>query len=361
MMIKELIEKKANVEMEKLDTHKCRFMGDVETYCITLLDKEFKYTKAILHKMYGGASILPIDKDGNVFLEIQYRFPIRQAILELPAGRSNDGESYLDCAKRELKEETGCSAEKIIEMPSILAQPQFTDEELGCFIALGCEKTSEQELDSDESVFIEKIPFELAVELVRRNVIIDERTIIAIGEAKLIQGFAGTHHDIDFDKEEKEIIKKIHEEGLKLEEKDVDIDYTKVCEFGIVQDHIVKVPGNKNSRRECFYLKSGDIVLPISKSGKIGVLVRYMPSVRRNLVQLPSKAEFSNEVEFEYFGEMVTTVGYGNDRQYMYLAKELDENQEFIWLSKEYILKYIKDGVITDGRVLALIFKYFCQ
>jgi len=163
------------------------------------------------------------------------------------------------------------------------------------------------------------------------------------------------------EQEVENIVKKIQDEGSLLEEKDIDIDYTEVCEFGIVQDHIVKVPGNKNSRRECFYLKAGDLVLPISKSGKIGVLVRYMPSLGRNLVQLPCKLEFDKDTVFEEFGEMVTTVGYSNDRQYMYLANGLEETQDFIWLNYDEIVEYIKAGNISDGKVLAIIYKYFCS
>ena len=200
----------------------------------------------------------------------------------------------------------------------------------------------------------------MAVELVKRNIIIDERTIIAIGESRCIQGLSFPYPDIKIDEYIENMKNKIHDEGLFLEEKDIDIDYTEVCEFGIVQDHIVKVPGNKNSRRECFYLKAGDLVLPISRTGKIGVVVRYMPSVGKNLVQLPCKLEFEKDTVFEEFGEMVTTVGYGNDRQYMYLAKDLEETDDFIWLDKDEILKYIKDGTIVDGRVLAIILKYFC-
>jgi len=359
-MLKEMLNRQVNIKTEHIDTHKCRFMGEVNTFDITLPDKDFKYTKSILHKPFGGASVLPIDKDGNVFLEIQYRFPIRQPILELPAGRSNDGESFLDCAKRELREETGCVTEEIIEMPPIFAQPEFTDEELGCFIALNCEKTAEQELDSDESVTVVKVPFELALELVKRNVIIDERTIIAIGECRCIQGLKFAVPDVDIDKYADDMRKKIYDEGMILEEKDIDIDYTEVCEFGVVQDHIVRVPGDKNSRRECLYLKAGDLVLPISESGKIGVLVRYMPSIGKNSVQLPCKLEFDKETGFEDFGEIVTTVGYGNDRQYMYLVRNMKETDDFIWLKREEVFEFIKDGTITDGRVLAVILKYFC-
>lgn len=358
-MLKKLLKKDVNIKMEHIDTHKCRFMGDVNTYDITLVDKDFKYTKSILNKPYGGASILPIDKDGNIFLEIQYRFAIREPLLELPAGRINEGETFFECARRELREETGCTTKKMIEFPSIFAQPDFTDEELGCFIALNCEKTDEQELDSDEAVSVIKVPFEFAVKLVKENIIIDERTIIAIGEARCIQGLKFEAPDMDFNEYLNNIVKNIKEEGLLLEEKEVDVDYTEVCEFGVIKDHIVKVPKDKNSRRECFYLKAGDLVLPISKNNKIGVLVRYMPSVGKNLVELPCKLEFDKNTSFKEFGELVTAVGYANDRQYMFLVNDLEETDDFIWLTKEEILTHIKEGDILDGRVLAIIFKYF--
>lgn len=359
-MLEDLLNKEVNIDMELIDTHKCRFMGDVNTYNVTLKDKDFRYVKSILNKPYGGASILPIDKEGNVFLEIQYRFPIRQPILELPAGRSEDNESFLDCARRELKEETGCFSENIIHQIDLYAQPQFTDELLGSFVALECEKVGEQHLDTDESVTVIKVPFEAAIDLVKRNVIIDERTIISLGIAKCIQGVKFDFPDIDRESYAKEMSKKIYDEGMLLEEKDIDIDYTAVCEFGVVQDHIVKVPGDKNSRRECFYVKAEDIILPISSTGKLGFFVRYMPSVGKNMVQLPSKLEFDKETNFEEFGEMVTTVGYANDRQYMYLVKDIEETDTFVWLSREETLEYIKNGIITDGRVLGIVLKYLC-
>lgn len=357
-MLEKELKKDVKIEMELIDTHKCRFMGDVNTYDITLVEKDFKYTKSILNKPFFGSHILPFDKEGNIFLEIQYRFPIQETIIELPAGRAEPGEDFFECAKRELREETGCTAEEIIKISEIFAQPEFTSEELGGFVAVGCEKTEEQDLDNDESVCVIKIPFDVAIELVKRNIITDERTIIAIGESRYILGYEISNNSSNVEQIIEEIKNRVKEEEKNLIEKDVGIDYTETCEFGVIRDHIVKVPGNKNSRRECLYVKAGDMVLPISKSGKLGVVVRYMPAVGKNLVQLPSKMEFEKDTEFQDFGEMVTAVGYSNDRQYMFLAKDLEENDEFIWLTKEQVIECIKDGKIKDGRVLAMILKY---
>lgn len=358
-MLQKLLNQNTNIEKELIDTHKCRFMGTINTYDIILHDKEdFKYPKSILDKVYGGASILPVDKDGKVYLEIQYRFPIREAIIELPAGRSDEGETFFDCAKRELKEETGCTTDKIINQIELYAQPEFTNERLGSFLAVECEKTDEQHLDVDETVCIFPMHYEGAIELVKRNIIKDERTIIALGISRCIQGLRFLGFNENKDEFCENVIKKLNDEAVNLEEKEVGIDYTTTCEFGLVQDHIVIVPGNKNSRRECFYLKSGDIVLPISKSGKLGFFVRHMPAVDKNLVQLPTRVELDKENDIFEFGEMVTAVGYSNDRQHMFIASDMDEVSDFIWLTREETLEYIKNGVIEDGRVLAIVLKY---
>lgn len=358
-MLEELLSKEVNVVKELMDTHKCRFMGILNTYDITIKDKgNFKYPKAILNKEYGGASVLPIDKEGNVYLEIQYRFPLRETIIELPAGRSETGETFFDCAKRELREETGCTTDKIIEQPVIYAQPEFTNERLGSFVALDCEQKEKQHLDADETVCVFKLPYEGAIQLVKNNVIKDERTIIALGISRCIQGLRFGALGENIEEFTKKVINRLKDEEENLEEKEVGIDYTLPCEFGLVRDHIVVVPGNKNSRRECFYLKSGSIVLPISKNGKLGFGVRYMPTVDKNLVHLPEKLEFKETDNLCEFGEMITAVGYSNDRQNMFLVKDMEETEEFEWLTVNETLDYIKSGKIEDGRVLAIVLKY---
>jgi len=356
--LEKLLNEKIAIEREKIDSFDCRFVGTVFTYDIAYPEKDFRYAKAFLHKPYGGSSILPMDKDGNVFLEIQYRFPIRQAILELPAGHVDEGESYFDCAKRELTEETGCVSQEIEEQLGFYGQPEFSDEWLASYSAKNCKQTEEQHLDSDENVSVLKVPFEIALDLVKKGIIIDERTIVALGICRCIQGLR--FPDKVENKEElyQEIKEKIIEEGKLLEEVEVDIDYTEVFEFGIVQDHIVKIPGNKNSRRECFYVKAGELVIPVSKSGKIGLKVSYVPAVEKRLLQLPEKMEFSGESAFLSFGEIVTAVGYANDRQALFVLEGLEESEDLLWFSEEEVLTLIREKRIEDGRVLAALLKY---
>lgn len=356
--VEKLLSEKISVEREKIDSFDCRFMGTVFTYDIIYPKKDFRYAKSFLSKAYGGASVLPLDKNGNVFLEIQYRFPIRQAILELPAGRVDEGESYFDCAKRELTEETGCVSQEIEEQLGFYAQPEFSDEWMVSHCAKNCVVKEEQHLDSDENVKVLKAPFEIALDLVKKGIIVDERTIIALGICRCIQGLRFS--DKIENKEElcQEIREKIIEEGKLLEEIEVDIDYTEVFEFGIVQDHIVKIPGNKNSRRECFYVKAGELVIPVSQNGRIGLKISYMPAVDKKLLLLPEKMEFEADAEFKSFGEIVTAVGYANDRQALFVLEELEESEDLLWFSEDEILTLIREKRIEDGRVLAALLKY---
>lgn len=64
----------------------------------------------------GGACILPMDSDGNVYFVRQYRAPFNREILELPAGKLEKNEKPIKAAGRELGEETGFTAEKIVSL-----------------------------------------------------------------------------------------------------------------------------------------------------------------------------------------------------------------------------------------------------
>lgn len=355
--LKKLLDKNPNISEELIDRFECRIMGVVNTYDITLLNHDYTYSKSVVNKEVGAGCVLPIDLDGNVYLETQYRFNLRDLLLELPAGRCDEGESYFDCAKRELKEETGLTSENIIGEYDYYIQADFTDEELGSFLALDVVLCGEQELDHDESVNVIKMPLDICEELIRRNILIDERTIISYGLAKLLYNI---EIPSTLNKEEfiDKIKNKIEEDKEKLKEEEVDISYTYPCEFGFIQDHIVKTSKMINTRRECMYMKSGKIVIPVSKAGKIGLKIKYMPAIRQNAIQLPLYEEFNSECNLEEFGMLATAIGYANDMQKLYLLKNLEETEKYIWCTNDEIKEIIKERMIKDGKVLAALLKY---
>ena len=355
--LKELLDKNPNVSEELIDRFECRIMGVINTFDITLLNHDYTYSKSVVNKDVGAGCVFPIDTEGNVYLETQYRFNLRDLLLELPAGRCDEGESYFDCAKRELKEETGLTSNNIIGEYDYYIQADFTDEELGSFLALDVAIDGEQELDHDESVNVIKMPLDVCEELIKRNILIDERTIISYGLAKLF-------HDVKIpntpNKEEiiDKVKNKIEEDKEKLKEEEVDISYTYPCEFGFVQDHIVKTSKMINTRRECMYMKAGKIVIPVSKNGKIGLKVKYMPAIKKNSVQLPVYEEFSSECKFQEFGKLATAIGYANDMQELYLLKDIEETENYLWCTVDEIKEVIKEQMIKDGKVLAALLKY---
>jgi len=131
----------------------------------------------IVHR--GAAAILPIDDDGNIVMVKQYRKPAEKILLEIPAGTLEEGEDPLECAKRELIEETGFAAREFTPLISFYSTPGFTTERLHIYIAKGLYEES-GEMDFDEFIEIEKIPFNEALSMVLEGKIEDAKTIIGI-------------------------------------------------------------------------------------------------------------------------------------------------------------------------------------
>ncbi len=131
----------------------------------------------IVHR--GAAAILPIDDEGNIVMVKQYRKPAEKVLLEIPAGTLEEGEDPLKCAKRELTEETGFAAREFAPLISFYSTPGFTTERLYIYVAKGLyEKPGE--MDFDEFIEIEKIPFNEALSMVLEGKIEDAKTIIGI-------------------------------------------------------------------------------------------------------------------------------------------------------------------------------------
>ena len=103
----------------------------------------------------GAVAVLPILDDGRLLLERQFRYPVGRVMLEIPAGKLDAGEAPLDCARRELREETGYTAREWARAGEIHNAAAYSDEVIHLWFARGL---SAGERSLDEGEFIELCP-----------------------------------------------------------------------------------------------------------------------------------------------------------------------------------------------------------
>ena len=111
--------------------------------------------------------------------ERQFRYPYNEVIWEIPAGKRDKGEDFIETAKRELEEETGYRAEKLVKIFEIYPTPGYTDERIGLFKAEGLEK-GKIHFDEDEDILSEWIPEEKVFEMIDNGEIKDGKSLIAL-------------------------------------------------------------------------------------------------------------------------------------------------------------------------------------
>lgn len=121
----------------------------------------------------------PLGDDPQILLLRQYRYAAGGYIYEIPAGRLDGDESPEACAARELKEETGCTAERIELMYSMFTTPGFTDEQIHVFIATGLTH-GEAAREADEFADVIIMRLAEALELIRTGEILDAKTALGI-------------------------------------------------------------------------------------------------------------------------------------------------------------------------------------
>lgn len=132
----------------------------------------------------GSTGIVPIADDGTVLMTLQYRHAVGEYLLEIPAGTIEGDESPMDCAIRELEEETGFTAREFIEIASVHIVPAYSDEKIYVYLARGL-KPSIQNLDKDEILEVVRYPFEEVLRLVQENIITDALTVLSIYQAHM--------------------------------------------------------------------------------------------------------------------------------------------------------------------------------
>ncbi len=130
-------------------------------------------------ELSGASAVLPITENDEIIFVRQYRCPFFEILLEIPAGKIDEGETPEECAIRELKEETGATAKEIKLLCCSYPSPGCLKEKLYLYVATGLE-FSVQHLDEDEFLEILKIPYNKAIEMIKKGEIVDGKTINSI-------------------------------------------------------------------------------------------------------------------------------------------------------------------------------------
>ena len=165
---------------------------------VVRLKRELKYEGAIL-KIYedtvmangheahwdfihhdGAAAVLPVADDGKILMVRQYRNALDRQTLEIPAGKLDEpDEPKIECAYRELEEETGYRTEKLEHLMSLNTTVAFCDEAIDIFVARNL-IPSHQHLDEDEVIEVEPWDLEDLLELIYTGKMTDAKTVAAI-------------------------------------------------------------------------------------------------------------------------------------------------------------------------------------
>lgn len=121
----------------------------------------------------------PLSEDPHILLIKQYRYAADEFIYEIPAGKLDHDEEPVECARRELREETGCTAERIEHLYTFYTTPGFTDERIHAFMATGLSR-GDVSHERDEFLSVETVTLSRALELIRTGELKDAKTALAI-------------------------------------------------------------------------------------------------------------------------------------------------------------------------------------
>ena len=133
----------------------------------------------------GGVTVAALTDDNELLFVRQYRYPFKEVVLELPAGKLEKGTAPLENGKRELLEETGAIGYNYISLGSQMVSPGFCNEVVHMYMCR-VERFEEQQLDEGEFLNFEKIPIDKAVEMVLNNQIFDGKTQTAVLKAAML-------------------------------------------------------------------------------------------------------------------------------------------------------------------------------
>ena len=141
---------------------------------VELDDGSKAYREVVLHN--GGVCIALRDNDGRYFMVRQYRYSLGREMLEFPAGKIEKGEDPHEAIMREVREETGYSAEDVVYFGSIVPTCGYCSEQIHLYHGVIGSYLG-QDLDPDERIGLEKYTVEEIRQMIRNNRIDDAKTI----------------------------------------------------------------------------------------------------------------------------------------------------------------------------------------
>ena len=170
-----------SIEKEKTINHRTMYEGKLLHVYYDEVDIAGETYRREIVEHPGAAAIIPVTEDREILFVKQYRYPIKQALLEIPAGKLACGEDPGVCAVRELEEETGCIG-TLRKIGIIYTTPGFCNEKIYLYIADHLVYTH-QHLDDGEYLDIVKIPLKEVFQMVHEGKITDAKTLSALAIA----------------------------------------------------------------------------------------------------------------------------------------------------------------------------------
>ena len=136
----------------------------------------------------GAVCVIPVNDNNEVIVERQYRYPLDRVILEIPAGKLDaPDEDRLSAIQRELREETGYTADEWIPIGDFHPAPAYSDEYISMYLARKLHKGA-RDLDDDEFLDVYTVPLTELVEDVMAGKISDAKTQVCILKAARLLG-----------------------------------------------------------------------------------------------------------------------------------------------------------------------------
>ena len=178
--INELIEKYKTIDLEEIET-RYNFIS-IKSYKVKINDGNVFYRDKFIKNngLGSSSSILPILENGNIVLAVEPRvFTETTVEISMPGGYIDEGETSIECARRELEEETGLISDDIKKVSEYYIDLGNSDHISNIFVAYNCKKIGNTKFDDDEFVELIEVTKDELYEMIDSGMIRNSSTIIA--------------------------------------------------------------------------------------------------------------------------------------------------------------------------------------